>query len=243
MKRRSTFAMAAVAVLFATQARSQVSDHQQCFKIKDSEAKTRYTATLIPGDGTFPTATDCTIKVPAKFLCIDTTKTNVSPPPPGAPPADQAGITLCYKTKCPKMAKTPWVAQDQFGSRVVTAKKTGMLCAPATHVVGSCTTPADCPGTDTECQARECVDNTCGVDVAPEGTVTQTQTAGNCQRNECDGQGNIVSAADDTDVPNDNNECTTDTCLAGVPAFAPVAEQTACNAGAGVCVAGTCVAP
>jgi hypothetical protein len=44
------------------------------------------------------------------------------------------------------------------------------------------------------------------------------QTAGDCKVNACDGAGNLVSAVDAMDVPNDNLECTEDTCTAdGMP--------------------------
>jgi len=57
------------------------ADHLQCFKIKDTTAKTTYTANLTPSDPNFPAATGCTVRVPPRLLCVDVVKSNVVPPP------------------------------------------------------------------------------------------------------------------------------------------------------------------
>ena len=100
-------------VLFTTSARAQTADHLKCYKINDPQAKATYTADLgglVPESG-------CTIKVPAKLLCVHATKTNVSPPPIVAPPADQPGDFLCYTIKCPKAGPFLVPFSDQFGAR------------------------------------------------------------------------------------------------------------------------------
>ena len=106
----------------------------------------------------------------------------------------------------------------------------------------ACETPEDC-GANTECGARTCEDDLCGVDAEPEGTVTTEQTAGDCLQNECDGEGNIVGVIDDADVPTDTNDCTADVCTAGIPSNDPVAPGATCDQGGGqVCnEAGACV--
>jgi lamin tail-like protein len=96
-----------------------------------------------------------------------------------------------------------------------------------------CNAPAQCPGTDTECHTRSCLGNTCGSNDAPAGTATSAQTAGDCQKNQCDGAGNIASAADNTDVLDDGNQCTSDVCTAGVPSNPAVPAGTACNQAGG----------
>lgn len=108
---------------------------------------------------------------------------------------------------------------------------------------GGCGNPADCPGSDTECQARTCIDKVCGFQFTPEGTVTSTQEEGDCKESQCDGSGNIVSVNDDTDVPPATNDCTTASCVEGTPTQTPLAEGTACTStdgkvcdGAGACV-------
>ena len=66
---------------------AQVSDHLKCYKVKDSRPKASYDADL---QGLAPEP-GCTIKVPAKLLCVETTKTNVQPTPPGGGSGSPAG--------------------------------------------------------------------------------------------------------------------------------------------------------
>lgn len=69
-------------------------------------------------------------------------------------------------------------------------------------------------------------------------------TAGDCANHSClNGVDTLVN--DDQDVPNDNNECTIDTCGAGQPTFVPFPTGTACNAAMGaVCNASSqCTCP
>ncbi len=108
------------------------TDHLQCFKVKDTQAKTPYTATLNPFEAPFTTESGCVVKVPAKVLCAAVSKTGVQPTPPGAVPGLSLGGELfaCYKLKCPKNAATFTVA-DQFGTRSMTIGASNMLCAPA----------------------------------------------------------------------------------------------------------------
>jgi hypothetical protein len=58
------------------------------------------------------------------------------------------------------------------------------------------------------------------------------QTAGDCKRNVCDGQGNVTVANDDSDPKNDGNECTDDKCNGGTPENAFLPDTTPCGAGA-----------
>src|SRR5438046_2355296 len=79
----------------------------------------------------------------------------------------------------------------------------------------ACATASDCPGQDTECGTRKCSAGKCGFDYAAAGTVMAQQTAGDCAKNVCDGQGGGTVAADDADVPG-NTECITYACQGGV---------------------------
>ncbi|HXC49415.1 MAG TPA: hypothetical protein VN634_00905 [Candidatus Limnocylindrales bacterium] len=106
-----------------------LTDHLQCFKISDALAKTSYTATLTPADITYQASIGCTVKVPAKLLCVDVAKSAVSPVPPGSAAGLQAQKYLCYKTKCTKSSPTDSL-DDQFGTHAITVKSTGYLCAP-----------------------------------------------------------------------------------------------------------------
>jgi cysteine-rich repeat protein len=116
-------------------------------------------------------------------------------------------------------------------------------CSSTCQIEG-CLTASQCPGVDTECRQRTCVAGACGFNFAPAGVVTSSQIPGDCQQNVCDGAGNIISIADNTDVPpDDGNQCTIEACFAGVPGHIPAATGTACSGGvcdgAGNCV--TCI--
>ncbi|HEY2898946.1 MAG TPA: hypothetical protein VGL59_00110 [Polyangia bacterium] len=95
----------------------------------------------------------------------------------------------------------------------------------------TCLTVADCPGTDTECKARTCVAGRCGTSFTAAGTPLSApnQTVGDCKQNQCDGQGAITAAIDNTDTQNDNNACTNDICTAGVSSHPNTAATTACG--------------
>lgn len=128
-----------------------------------------------------------------------------------------------------------------------------------------CDVPSDCPATASECILPVCVAHLCGTVNAPAGTLTATQSDGDCKRNVCDGAGATKSVNDDSDIANDNKQCTADICSAGsishdpLPAGAPCFESggkicdgkgacVVCNADAdcatgSVCSGGACVAP
>lgn len=95
----------------------------------------------------------------------------------------------------------------------------------------TCKVAGDCPGVDDECGTRTCVDGSCGVDGTPAGTAVTQQMAGDCLKQVCDGNGHTVGEPDAADVPNDNKECTTDSCVEGIPTFDPKAEGASCGAG------------
>jgi hypothetical protein len=101
----------------------------------------------------------------------------------------------------------------------------GLICDGDGACVG-CLTADQCPGQDTECQTRTCVNNTCGFSYTPSGTALSAQMDGDCREEQCDGMGGVTSAALDTDLPVDGNECTEDLCAAGTPSNPPVAAGT-----------------
>ena len=109
---------------------------------------------------------------------------------------------------------------------------TNLVCDGNGMCVG-CTDASQCPAAPNECQTAACHSGTCGTDnVAAPGNVT-SQKAGDCQKNQCDGMGHVIPAADDTDLPVDNKTCTKDLCNGGVPTNPPVAAGTACTDGGG----------
>lgn len=82
---------------------------------------------------------------------------------------------------------------------------------------------------DTACAHPTCDAGKCGVEHEPMGTATQWQVPGDCKKNVCDGNGNVVQANDDTDKPNDGNTCTVDTCTNGVPSRTNAVAGTMCG--------------
>jgi hypothetical protein len=132
-------------------AQSPPSDHLECYKIKDPQAKATYSADLAglvsePG---------CVIKVPAITACVPTTKTNVEPMPPGGGPSGTPNAFFCYKVKCPKATLPALTGTDQFGSRTVMPKKVSVVCAPVATTL-PCTPTRPC-GNGLRCRDGQCV--------------------------------------------------------------------------------------
>jgi putative metal-binding protein len=151
---RSTGTVLAFALSGSLAAAAPPADHLQCFKIRDTATKVPYTADVAPTDPNFPTS-NCRVQVPAKLLCVDVVKSNVTPAPPGAPAGDATHKFLCYKAKCPKATPTATL-QDQFGSHTVTVKSTGLLCAPVTPPTTTTTMPTCVDADNDGFQAPPC---------------------------------------------------------------------------------------
>ena len=124
-----------------------------------------------------------------------------------------------------------------------TSTGTGGDMSTGTGGAKPCGTASECPGTDTECKTRTCKAGTCGLDFAADGKALAAQPAKDCLHAVCDGAGTTKSIPDDTDKPDDGNDCTGDTCVAGVPTFTPLAVGAACAMGGGkkCTAASTCV--
>lgn len=114
-------------------------------------------------------------------------------------------------------------------------------CDAAGNCAG-CLSAADCPAAPNECATPSCTAGVCGFNKVASGTVTSSQTAGDCRQNQCDGLGNIVSAVFGSDLPNDGIQCTQDVCSMGVPSFPPQPTGTSCSQGGTTCDgSGACV--
>lgn len=97
-----------------------------------------------------------------------------------------------------------------------------------------CRSPDDCPGQDGFCGLRTCTGGVCGIASTVAGTALPDadQTAGDCRVLRCDGAGGTTSAAEDADLPVDQNACTLDVCTAGVPRNPPASPGATCAEGA-----------
>ncbi len=107
--------------------------------------------------------------------------------------------------------------------------KTAPVCN-GTGACVACLIAATCPGQDDECQTRACNAGTCGYTYVPTGTMVQVQSAGDCKKNVCNGSGAVTQIADDSDVQQDGNACTSDACSKGTVVHTPVAQGTDCGA-------------
>jgi hypothetical protein len=94
---------------------------------------------------------------------------------------------------------------------------------------GECSVPRDCPVPGDECTVATCEGGLCGTSFVAPGTPTSTQLAGDCSVAQCDGAGATGLVADDTDVPNDGNFCTTDGCDMGQVTSTKLPAGTSCG--------------
>ena len=109
-------------------------DHYKCYKTKDPRPKAAYLMDLMAGPSGFLDEQGCMLKLPGKGVCVQVTKQNVSPPPPGGGPAPgpNAGAKfILYKLKCPKQVVGAGSFADQFGPTSLTPGKASLLLVPA----------------------------------------------------------------------------------------------------------------
>lgn len=103
-----------------------------------------------------------------------------------------------------------------------------------------CVTASTCPGVDGECAVRSCTAGRCGFRTLDAGVVLASQTEGDCQERRCDGDGGVVSAAQDTDVRDAGGVCTRFGCNAGAPTTTFADAGTACGTGLFCDATGAC---
>jgi hypothetical protein len=108
-----------------------------------------------------------------------------------------------------------------------------------------CSNPMkDCPAPVNECVTAICdTMGKCATTLVADGTAVTAQTTGDCKKVVCDGAALTKSVDDDTDAPDDMNDCTINACSKGVSAPKPEVAGTACiTAGGKFCDgAGACV--
>jgi len=103
----------------------------------------------------------------------------------------------------------------------------------------ACVRDSDCG--DGACADVTCVDGMCALsNPIPQGLMAVLQTQGDCKVALCDGDGNVVEATDDTDVPTATSPCTIGTCTNGVPAIGYAPANTACGSGMTCNATGMC---
>ena len=97
------------------------------------------------------------------------------------------------------------------------------------HTCGDCSLASDCPGTETECVHRSCTAGVCGMSLSAAGTVLVQQTVGDCQSRQCAADGTVKMVADNSDIHDDRNPCTNDTCVGGIPMNANLPANSSCG--------------
>ena len=110
MRLLQTLAFVSGSVLTATFAAPAFAqfDHLQCYPIKDTLPRAKYSADLLPATTPpFAAALGCEIKVPAKLVCLAVEKANVAPTPPLPVEGTDARSVFCYALRCPKGTTIP----------------------------------------------------------------------------------------------------------------------------------------
>lgn len=117
----------------------------------------------------------------------------------------------------------------------------GTLCDGQGNCL-QCNSPDDCTSLpkDDACQTRTCNKGKCGQTFANNFTmIPGKQKTGDCQKVVCDGQGGQETLNDPNDIPDDFNDCTTDSCEGNMPAHDPQPDGTFCGF-ALKCMGGKC---
>ncbi|MDI1476094.1 hypothetical protein [Polyangium sp. y55x31] len=118
------------------------------------------------------------------------------------------------------------------------------VCDGAANCV-QCTEAIHCIGiiAEDECTKAACMNHTCVKSYMGTDTLASPalQTAGNCKKIVCDGNGGTTEVTDDTDKPNDGNACTNDSCSGGKPMSTPIAQGTSCGMDQVCNATGNCV--
>lgn len=149
------------------------------------------------------------------------------------------GFSCATDTNCPATGVVCSVAVCMDGSCETRSESIGTPCNEGSPGVCDgqgacveCTLPENCVGIiEDQCTKRACVNHICEVKyLGPESPASPTfQQPGDCKAVVCDGLGGTKSINDDTDTPNDDNGCTTDSCLNGTKVFTAVAMGTNCG--------------
>lgn len=107
------------------------------------------------------------------------------------------------------------------------------LCSGTPGTCMECDTAQQCPATGNECTAATCTAHHCGVmNLDQTHTLSVGQTAGDCQRLACNGQGGVALVVDASDLPVSDTVCQTQPACSGTPvapSFTPAAVGADCS--------------
>ena len=109
-----------------------------------------------------------------------------------------------------------------------------------------CISSADCTDDSNPCREPTCdTDGRCDSLDTPDGTPlpADQQTDGDCRIRVCNGSGSVRNEDDDTDVDDDNNPCTADSCSNGSEVHTQLPAGTPCGGGNTCTASGTCCTP
>jgi hypothetical protein len=133
---------------------------------------------------------------------------------------------------CGRPATSPPPAQPPAGYSM--SGDGGVVRGDGSAAPARCSLEMECPPPTSECTRAVCLpDGNCGQMPATAGTSAITQHPGDCQANVCDGAGGVMAVPDDSDVPDDGNGCTQDSCLDGAPTFTNRPAGASCSEGGG----------
>lgn len=166
-----------------------------------------------------------------------------------------AGAQCVMDSECPKPSTACLIAYCAGGACLTANAPTGAPCSDAGgstcdgrgHCAG-CDIASDCAPTHNDCVRAKCTGGVCGTENVEAGTPLSAQVPFDCRKAVCDGNGFGKTVNDDTDVPDDHEECTIDECHNGFYDPKPAPLGAPCNENNGkVCAdpnsfaAGTCV--
>lgn len=99
---------------------------------------------------------------------------------------------------------------------------------------GECNDADECPTPSNPCLIAACHEHLCMDMPVGIGLEAREQTAGDCKTAQCNGQGGLVDVNDDNDAPNDEQDCTLDSCENGAPISPNAPPGATCDDGDGV---------
>jgi hypothetical protein len=104
-----------------------------------------------------------------------------------------------------------------------------------------CASDDQCPGPpDPRCGVPRCEEGKCGLEVWPTKAIPN-QFPGDCKVNMCSWTGDVEVVTDPSDLPDDGNPCTLDTCEGDAPSNTNMPDKALCpGESAGICDGGKC---